>query len=252
MNNPLREDTYRQQSNLAYYCRTGSLRKIDGVDHDRVINYRRLVYNVIDDTLRSAFPLTLSMLTDDEWDNLVNYFFSTHECRAYSVWKTAYEFYEFVNENEPGLKEKYPWLPGLLFFEWIEIEIFMMEDLEYPHSKKTGDWENSVIAFNPEHKILGFEFPVHLKKPSEINLEDKGNYFVLVFREKDSGRVQFVDLSVYFAWLIETLNENRIPLESALAEAAKIFGADYDTLINNTIPFLEELKIKNFITGFRV
>lgn len=250
MNNLLYKDTYNQQSNLAHYCRTGELLPIKGLTENRVHHYRRLVYNVIDDTLQSAFPLTVDLLSEEDWNALVDTFFSSHKCQSTSLWQLPFEFYQFVEQTEPELKSEYIFLEELLLFEWSEIEVYMMEDKVFPAVRSTGDWANDVISLNPEFKLLQLSYPAHLKNPNEIMEADQREYYVLIFREPESGKVQFIDLSFFFAWLIEKINGEKKTLGNILLEAEKIFGAEKEILLNNTLPFLEELKQKQFILGF--
>ena len=251
MNNLLHKDTYNQQSNLAHYCRTGELLPIKGLTDNRVHHYRRLVYNVIDDTLQSAFPLTVDLLSKEEWNGLVNTFFNSHECKSTSIWQMPFEFYQFVERSELELKSKYVLLEELLLFEWTEIEVYMMEDKTFPAARINGDWLNDSISFNPEFKLLQLNYPVHLKNPNEISKDDAREHYVLIFRKPDTGKVQFIDLSFFFAWLIEKLNGSDETLNDLLTDAEKIFLIEKEILLNNTLPFLEDLKQKQFILGFR-
>ncbi|MDP2038596.1 MAG: putative DNA-binding domain-containing protein, partial [Ignavibacteria bacterium] len=249
--NYLLEDTAVQQSRLANYCRTGVLEPIKGVTENRVGNYRRLVYNVIDDTLQTAFPLTHNLLSEEEWDETVNRFFSNHACQSTSVWKMPYEFYQSIEGSDPNLKKIYPFLTELLLFEWMEIELYMMEDMRFPETRISGNFESSVIKFNPEFKLMQLGYPVHQKNPNEISDEDKGEYFILMFRDKLSGAIQFVNLSLFYVWLIERIDASQDSLKNILTEGTDLFGLDYPTLLSNSIPFLSELKTKSFILGFK-
>ena len=251
MNNLLYKDTYNQQSNLAHYCRTGELLPIKGLTDNRVYHYRRLVYNVIDDTLQSAFPLTFDLLSGEEWNGLVNTFFSSHECKSNSIWQMPFEFYQFVEQSELELKSKYVFLEELLLFEWTEIEVYMMEDKTFPAVRINGNWLDDLISFNPELKLLQLNYHVHFKNPNEIAEEDNREYYVLIFREPGTGKVQFINLSFFFAWLIEKLNGSDETLNDLLTDAEKIFGIEKEILLNNTLPFLEDLKQKQFILGFK-
>jgi len=251
MSTQLHNYTQTQQSRLASYCRTGKLNSIDGLTENRVHHYRRLVYNVVDDTLQSAFPLTFDLLTEEEWNELVNFFFSNHKCQSNSVWRMPYEFYSFVEQYDLEIKIKYHFLEDLLLFEWAEIEIYMMPDIPYPEFKLNGGWLSEIIVINPEYRILRLDYPVHLKNPNDISNDDKSEYYVLIFRERESGKVQFMNLSVYFAWLLEEIANEKKPLVKILKEAQSIFGLNEKILFENTIPFLEELNSKQFILGFK-
>jgi len=247
----LREETYRQQSNFAHYCRTGEFLPIKGVDEKRVHHYSRLVFNVIDDTLRSAFPLTVDLFSEEEWETTTRRFFASHRCNSYSVWKMPFEFYQYIISSEDELINKFPFLDELLLFEWTEIEIHMMEDKMFPEISFTGDFENDVIAFNPEFKILQMKYPVHLKNPNEITETDEGVFSVLIFRQPETGNVQFTDISYFFYRLIQKIMNEQKPLADFIGEAEQTFGVERSILLTNTIPFLMELQQNKFIIGFK-
>lgn len=247
----LLENTITQQSRLAGYCRTGVLQPIDGLTPNRVHNYRRLVYNVVDDTLRTAYPLTLDLLEEDEWNELVNSFFTNHSCQSASVWQMPKEFIEYVVVHSQSLIEKYPMLIELLHFEWIEIELYMMEDKIIPSFTKSVDLENNVVVFNPEHIIAQYSYPFHHKNPNEINEVDKGNYFILIFRDLESGEVKFVNISYLFAWLIQTIADTNKSLKEVCQQASSEFNIEYDLLIEKSKELFNQLYSQKYILGFK-
>ncbi|HEY0611942.1 MAG TPA: DNA-binding domain-containing protein, partial [Chitinophaga sp.] len=111
----LNKDTRDYQSSLADYCRTGAYQAIPGVKTaQHVSQYRRLVYNVVDDMLQSAYPLTKGLLKEEEWDELVQEFFSRHACQSPQVWYMPKELYEYIVQQEAHpLLTKYPFLHDL-------------------------------------------------------------------------------------------------------------------------------------------
>ena len=246
----IQTDTYQQQSDLAKYCRTNILDNSLKVRKDRVHHYRRLIYNVIDDSLKAAYPLLNDLLFDDQWNKLVNDFFATHSCQSTQVWKMPGEFYEFIKSNELKLKTTYPHLDDLAYFEWVEVEMFMMEDMEYPLFKTDGDWVNDKIAVNPEFRLLQLSYPVHIKNSQSITATNKGQYFLLVFREKESGKVQFIDISALYALIIENITKG-LTVNEILMELKDILKLDNpDQLIDQIVPFFNSLKKKGFLPGF--
>jgi len=246
----LRHQTYRQQSKLAEYCRTGILHEDLDVKRDRVNHYRRLVLNVVNDSLVSAFPITLNLLTKEEWDALVIAFFSKHKPQSAQIWKLPLEFANFVNDEDLPEKKSYPFLIDLLKFEWMEVEVFMMEDIPYPEYQKKGDFMHDRILLNPEHRMMGLSYPVHLKKSNDISDKDEGEYFVLLYREKDSGRVQFVDISAFFAIVIENIQNGNILAHILEVLAEQMVNASVDTLKEHALAFLKKMKEKEFVLGF--
>ena len=92
----LHDTTRRYQSALAGYCRSGQLEPIPGIHNEHISHYRRLVYNVVDDMLQNAYPLTHALLGAIEWKNLVNEFFTHHPCQSPQVWYMPKEFYQYL------------------------------------------------------------------------------------------------------------------------------------------------------------
>mgnify|MGYP005838916787 CR=1 FL=1 len=211
----LQQATFNAQSQLAAFCRTGNYSPIQGVNEKHVHQYRRLVFNVVEDSLQSAYPLTHNLLTAQEWDGLVNIFFSEHECQSPQVWQMPGELIPFMENTNHPLLEKYVCLKDLLLFEWLEVEVYMMEDLEATPFKTKGDLKNDKLVLNQELKILMLNYPVHLKNASEITEEDQGQYFACMHRDPESGRVEFSNLQYPHVELIEHLSNQPINYKDA-------------------------------------
>lgn len=246
----IRTDTYQQQYELAKYCRTNILDNSLKVRKDRVHHYRRLIFNVVDDSLQAAYPLLNNLLSEEQWNKLVHDFFATHSCQSTQIWKMPGEFYEFIKSNKLQLKTTYPHLDDLAYFEWIEVEMFMMEDMEYPLFNTDGDWVKDKIAVNPEFRLLQLNYPVHIKNSQFITVADKDQYFLLVFREKETGKVQFTDISAMYALVIENIKKG-LTLNEILMELKGILKFDNtDLMLEQIIPFFNTLKKKGFLIGF--
>lgn len=248
----LQKNTYRQQSDLAIYCRTNNLAESLDVRKDRVHHYRRLVYNVVDDSLRSAFPLLNNLLSPKHWDLLVKEFFANHACQSTKIWQMPQEFYHYVTSQKSEIKKKYPLIDDLMKFEWTEVELFMMEDKEYPLFKYDGDWLLNVFVINPEYQLLSLTYPVHIKNAKYITASDKGSYFLLAFREKETGKVQFINISAIYTVIIENIAQEITLVDILRAIKKQLNLNSMDTMVQQIIPFLDKLKEKGFILGFKV
>jgi hypothetical protein len=245
----LLDTTQMHQSNLAAYCRTGKLPAIPGINLENVTHYRRLVYNVVDDMLQNAYPLTFELLTAKEWKNAVNDFFINHSCQSPQVWYMPKEFYEYLSESKHALLKKYPFMEELLWFEWIELEMFMMED-KTVKAESSGDILFSKLVLNPEHKLLSFQYPVHRKNPKFITHSDRGNYFLIAHRNSE-GDVIFTDCTPALVRMIEYLAERPLSV-SALFSA---FQQEYNLTIAEEdqkaiIHFFDNAFFQNLIIGF--
>lgn len=246
----LRQYTKNQQIKFSLYCKTNKSPIIDGLTPGRIGYYRKLIYGVIDDSLRSAFPLTENLLQSEEWSNLVDHFISEHKCQTPIIWQLPYEFLEFIQNGEFEVKLKYPQLNDLLIFEWKEIEIYMMEDLNVSIKNISYDFNDTcTIILNKEYDILHLEYPVHRKPAKDITISDKNEYFVLVYRFND--KVQFFDISAILCWYIKSIDENRYSVIELIEETLKLTPELETSIIRANInSFIKALHKKGFILGF--
>jgi len=248
----LNQNTNDAQSALANYCRTGKLKHIPGVDKQRVHHYRRLVFNIIDDSLASAYPLMHNLLGKEEWYQLVNEFFSSHPCQSPQVWTMPRELYEYMISVKHPLLDKYPFLQDLIWMEWLEIEIYMMEDKQVDFQSREIS-KNGKLVINPEHRLILLNYPVHLKQASQIQKDDRGNYYLMMHRDPDSGKVQFTDLSPFYARMLEHLTEQSYGINELIEMAATDFGIPMEkTVYDNSMKFIKNAISNRLILGFSI
>ena len=226
--------THHHQSSLATYCRTGNTVEIEGAVQKNLTHYRRLVFNNVLDTLETAYPITKNLLGDENWETIVNRFFSTYNIQSPQIWMMPEEFKNYLLEQEKELLNTYPLLENLLEFEWPEVEIFMMPDI--PHEKP----EEGFYILNPEIDILKLSYPVHIKSPLLITNEDLGTYFVSLHRNPNTGSVQFTNLSIPFVDVLEHLSANPLT-ENDIKQILKKYASEkevniaYDEFIKQSL-----------------
>lgn len=245
----LKKETHNIQSQLAEYCKTGVMVEIEGARQDRLHHYRRLTYNIVKEALVTAYPIAYKSLKENQWMQMVDEYYTSHKMKTPLVWKMPFEFYEFCIEANYADKFVLPYLEDLLYFEWIEIEIHTMPDKVIPEFSEVGDLLEDKLVFTPEFELLSFDYPVHKFKGDEL-LDKKGNYFVLIFRKHDTGAVRFINLSSYFAVVLQLLIEERITFKEAIVKASTTFGVDYDKSIQHGLSFANDLIAQGFILGF--
>jgi uncharacterized protein len=247
----LLQETKDIQSKMALFCRTSETIDLPGLTPNRLHHYRRLVYNIILDNLESSFPIAFEYIDKEKWEAMVFDFFSHHNCQSYQVWQIPGEFYEYANRQDFASKHQLDYINDLLKFEWEEMLVYNMEDITPENYSDDGDPLKDIMVLNPEHKLLQFQYPVHLHKPV-IAGKKKGNYYVLLYREQLTGKVQFIDLSPWYALVIEQLGSQEITLKTLIDEAPNLFGdIDLEDLTETTYAFISELRARDFILGFK-
>lgn len=237
----MKDQTIEQQQLLAAYCRNGVDVEILGTTDGRLHNYRRLVFNVVRDALSSTYPLTYNLLEINEWEDLCKSFFSDHKCQDPQVWRMPFELIKYVQEFKVDLTKKYPQLIELLHFEWLEVEYYMMPDQKFPEEKTIDLW-TSPWQLNPESEIMHLTYPVHLKNARFISRSDQGMYFCLIYRQPDTFKVKFLNLSPFFAWLLSRVKDSSVALSEMGQEIEDAFNiSDPEALKENIRPFFEKL-----------
>lgn len=241
--------TFALQTDLGLYCRTGINQPKTSIQ-DHTFQYRRLVYNVIKDTLKTAFPLAYKLLDKERWKKSVAYFFENHKCETPQIWKLPSEYCKYYNDNPFPFKKEFPFIKELLQYEWLEIEVFMMDDLPIDKFKIKKTSNNDVLIPNPEIKILPLKYPIHLKKVKQITEEDKGQYFVSIHRDFNTKQVNFNNLSYQFVEMLININEQETSINDLKAIYSK-YETDSNknqTAISDFINFAFQ---NNLLLGFK-
>ena len=246
----LSRHTIDAQIKLADYCRTGEETEISGVRKEKLHHYRRLVYNITYDNLSNAFPIAKKVLSKENWNLLIEDFIKLHKSETPKIWMLPFEFYKFIRDNTYAEKLNSPWLNNLLYFEWMEIEVYTMEDVDLETDfRKEGDLIENRILFNPEFRLIQLEYPVHIYPIKNIE-EKKGNYYILMVREPKTGKVLFFNLSILHVWIIQQIIEGQI-VSDVIENAQQIFKISYkQELVNHIRNFLSDLLNKKAICGF--
>jgi uncharacterized protein len=245
----LKPETKALQSQLAQYCRSGQDVESIAAPADRLNHYRRLVYNVTYGILVQAYPITYNLLPSESWKTMVDSFVANHPCVDPQVWKMPRELIDFVAKTGYQTYNAPEFLEDLLKFEWMEIAVYSMPDVEVPAFEVIDDLKFNALCFNPHHQILEIQYPVH--QLSKLKPEEhKGQYFILSFRH-NSGKVHFVSLSALQAIMIDTLIQN--PGVSVLEVLELLALEQHISLsINTKIEILELLTFlhtKSFVLG---
>lgn len=247
----LRSETAEIQSNLGNYCRTGVLTHLPGANPKRLKEYRRLVRNIMHDAMTQAYPITREVLEEQEWQELVDAFIRDHNCQSPEIWKLPKEFYMYVRDADHPTTLRYPFLTDLLYFEWIEIEVYTMPD-EDVECTSSGDYLTDPLALNPERRLIRLTYPVHLH-PARDSIKFQGNYFVLVYRHPGTSEVRFTNISMLHAWILERMEQENIPLQDLAEEASSLFAVqDTDALKNHLCLFFRDLKKEGAVSGFKI
>lgn len=212
--------TYEQQIQLGSYCKTGKNEPKTSIQ-EHTYQYRRLVRNIFHNSLGGAFPIAKHLLGTDKFATLVDHFFENHQCQSPQVWKMPLEFVNYYEDHSHTIIEEYPLLNQLFMFEWLEIEVYTMEDEVFPDFKKESTSLDDTFVPNTELRIQVLNYPFHKKRVKEISEADKGQYIVTIHRDYHTKKAMFNDISYPFAEMLLAINENPLKKSDLLNMISK-------------------------------
>jgi hypothetical protein len=242
-------ETYQIEKDLVHWCKTGEPVTIPGTRQEGLNQYRRLIRNNIHNALEQAFPIAFTVLTESQWNTLVDDFHALHPAVTPQVWKLPEEFYRFVKANGYAKTFSLPFLNDLLHFEWIEIAVHTMEDQSPAPYRSKGNKLTDSLVVHPEFRLIRMEYPVHIYAAEEA-LQHAGDYYLLTFRTRNFD-VQFIDLPALHAFYFEQIVQGKTG-----AELLKMLEEQSGQILNtselkqNLLEFIDTLFHQGLFCGF--
>lgn len=202
-------DFIKHQEAFADLCRGKSVASSFGWTHNQQFkHYQTLVENNVLEALKSTYPLALEYLGTTEFTTVAKRFFKNYKCQSHELWRMPQEFITYLQTFESEYLQQYNLLADLLQFEWLKVEVFHLPNEPKQAANTAINFLENKLLINPEMRVLGAEWPVHLLGPPEIKNEHKGNYFIAVNRNPDTFQVHVTDLSFVLAKFIVASHES--------------------------------------------
>jgi hypothetical protein len=157
--------------------------------------YKELIVYRFKEVIISAFPRFCEILDETQLDKLIIQFIQSKPETPF-IWQMPNEFRHFLSKQS-ALKT-YPFMDDMLWFEWIEIELFMKN---YTHKKKINfDWGQS-YTLAPSALIKELNFPVYLDEGYDVG----GIHPLLMFYNFADHEVHFQELTPFLEQFIALL-----------------------------------------------
>jgi hypothetical protein len=246
----LSKDTAAIQTALAEVCRSGIVTELPGTTSpQRVETYRELIQGNFEDTLARAYPITKQALRSKHWNEMVDAFMAGHPSSSPQLWRMPEEFCHFAIAEAFSEKFKVPYLDDLMRFEWVEIEVFMMEDVNPPRSALGGDLRSRALVINHEFRTLTVEYPVYESIGKGFSRR-KGVYELLTFRNPESLFVEYMLATPLVLELLKVLAVKPVVLTEALEISCRSLGiAVTDDVKAAALTLAQDLFSRGMILG---
>ncbi|MFV8817630.1 DNA-binding domain-containing protein [Haliea sp. E17] len=180
-----------------------------GIEERRLQVYRDLIYNNIENFIRSGFPVLHSLYLPEDWHSLVRAFMDTHRCRSPLFPEISQEFLQFLIEEHRPRDCDPPFMVELAHYEWVELALDIADldlDLDLPPAHPPGDLTGQVLQLSPLAWVLAYQYPVHLIGRDYQPREPQPTWLA-VYRNR-GDEVRFMALTAATARLLELLRDN--------------------------------------------
>ncbi len=219
------------------------------VKQQRIETYRELFFNNVDSFLSSNFPVLKTILSDQQWFELSQDFFSNHSSSSPYFSEIPEEFIDFI-QNERKNKDDYPFLLELVHYEWVEMALSIAkENIKSNSSHFIEHLVQQTIALSPLAWPLAYQFPVQQISPSFIpkTVPEEPTY-LLVYRDTDD-EVQFMKTPPITFRLLQIVQDNEgILCEDCLKQIVQESAhPEPDTLFSSGLLAIKDLAEKNII-----
>lgn len=193
----------------------------EGFEGTAINIYQKLVFMRYDEVIRNSLPLFIKEVSSSELEKAIILFMKNTPQTPF-VWQVPNEFRKFVKKEKLFHHRKY--LYEILYYDWIEIEIYMRE---YKLKKLNKfKWKES-YSLSKSSRIKKFKYDLISSKHDE-----KRENYVLIYYDFDVDDVVYREINPLIFYLLKNLNKNS-SIESILKKLC----------IENEIDFNEAKKL---------
>lgn len=236
------------QEKFTKSCLTGKIDALFSSIEKKTRVYSDLVKGGMEGSLETAYPLCKNLLSKNQWKEFTDAFIANYPNTTPYLWRMPEGLRHFAREKHYADVFAIPCLYDLLDFEWLEVEVFRMEDRPTAPFHQEGDFLDDSLCLNPDLETAVYSYPVFNQLQGDL---EKGIYPLLCFRDRERGSPHFVSLSPFFLYVVELIREKPMSGREALNCAAREFSLPVDPqLFEVGKKFFEMLFVKKALLGF--
>ena len=158
--------------------------------------YQKLVYMRYEEVIKTSLPLFAKHIGEAELEDAIKVFMKNSPETPF-VWKIPNDFRKFTKKNKLFKDRKY--LYELMYYDWVEIELYMKE---YKIDKqKKFKFKNS-YSLTQSARIKKFTYDI-----IGNNFTDKKENYVVVYHDFDSEDVIYREINPLIYFILKNLNE---------------------------------------------
>ena len=197
------------------------------VEDRRVAIYRDLIYNNIESFLSGGFPVLRSLMSDDNWHQLVRGFVRDHRCHTPYFLEISQEFLLYLREGNACIPDDLPFRLELAHDEWVELALDVSpEVLPDVLPEQESDSNQGVTLLDASLQIsplawrLNYNYPVHKISPDYQPLEAPAQPSSLVVYRGPDEKIHFFESNAVTMRLLQLLEDGQLNARQALEQVA--------------------------------
>lgn len=162
--------------------------------------YKELVFSRFFEVISNANPILCSIVDEKRLKKAVKKFIKSG-AKTDLIWKVPNEFRKFV-KNDKTIFDGLPYINDLLWFEWIDIELFMKN---YSSFKKESFDNKSLYILSKSARIKKLSYEVYKKK-----FDTKGKYSLLAYYDLNKKEVIYREISIFMYHFLKLLSKKNV------------------------------------------
>ncbi|RXJ68643.1 hypothetical protein CRV08_07420 [Halarcobacter ebronensis] len=191
--------------------------------------YQKLVFQRYYEVIKNSFPLFMKEIENEELEKSIKAFMKDTPNTPF-MWKVPKYYKNFVKNSKLFDDKKY--LYDLLYFDWIEIEIYMKEY----KSKKLGSFSfNESFKLSKSARVKRFKYDIINK-----NYKQKRENFLVIYYDFQTNEVIYREINQLIYLLLKDSKKNKT-FKGILKELCKVNDIVYKEAENLLFKPLEEL-----------
>ena len=193
------------------------LHQKEGFENTAINVYQKLILMRYLEVITNSFPLFVDQISKNELETSVKAFMKDTPETPF-VWQIPNDYRKFAKKKKIFTANKH--LYELMYYDWIEIEIYMKE---YKFKKQKKFSYKEKYSLSKSARIKRFDFDIINK-----DYKTKRENFVIIYFDFETNDVLYREINQLIYLLLKRLNKNQ-----ALGEVLK------EICIENEIDFKE-------------
>ncbi len=250
-------DKDRDEILARYFAKQSDRDFLARYNHERFATYRRHISIGLFDWLDLGFPVLRSILTEEEWAEMMNEFFLAGYNRSPVSRDVIFAFGDYLKDYQGSLLGKFPFLQELGEYEQLDMKLIFAPDISMDKEWVTtasADAASLVPVLNPLLELRTYTWPVHQigSDQTQLNQLTKGHYPLIVYRHPKTLQAHCIEANPQLAELIKLVIPGTSTLHDLLSELAthnNIPAEEQQNFFKEAIQMIETLLQKGIVIG---